>query len=104
MKHDDVYIDQAASELSDFIKGLDKDSFMNNKMARAAAVRQIQIIGEAAKKISNDSKSKYPGVQWKDIAGMRDKVVHDYFGIDYEAVWQTVLIEVPALVALLAKK
>jgi len=107
MKHDDVYINhilEAASELSDFIKGMDKNSFMNNKMARAAAVRQIQIVGEATKKLSDEAKAKYPGVQWKDIAGMRDKVVHDYFGIDYEAVWQTATIEIPALIKVLKEK
>ncbi len=66
MRHDDVYINhilEAASELSDFIKGMDKNSFLNNKMVRAAAVRPIQIIGEATKKISDEAKSKYPGVQ-----------------------------------------
>lgn len=107
MKHDDVYINhilEAASELSDFIKGLNKNSFMNNKMARAAAVRQIQIVGEATKKLSDETKSKFPDVRWKDIAGMRDKVVHDYFGVDYEAVWQTATVDIPALIKILQKK
>lgn len=104
MKHDDVYINhilEAASEINDFINGLDRNSFINNKMARAATIRQIQIIGEAAKKISDVTKSKYPNVPWKDIAGMRDKVVHDYFGVDYEAVWQTATVDIPALVKVL---
>jgi uncharacterized protein with HEPN domain len=104
MKHNEVYINhilEAASEINDYIKGLDKNSFINNKLVRAATVRQIQIIGEATKKLSETTKSKYPNVPWKDIAGMRDKIVHDYFGIDYEAVWQTVTIDIPALIKIL---
>jgi uncharacterized protein with HEPN domain len=107
MKHEDVYIKhilEASTELADFVKGMDKNGFMSNKMARAAAVRQIQIIGEASKKLSDAEKSKYPEVQWKDMAGMRDKVVHDYFGVDYEAVWHTATIDIPSLVKILTGK
>jgi uncharacterized protein with HEPN domain len=107
MKHDDVYINhifEAAGELSEFVKGLNKESFLVNKMARAAAVRQIQIVGDAAKLISDATKSKYASIPWKDISGMRNKIVHDYFGVDYESVWTTATIDVPDLVKKLREK
>jgi uncharacterized protein with HEPN domain len=101
MKHDDVYIKhifEAAGELSEFVKGMNKKGFLDNKMARAAAVRQIQIIGDATKLISDATKSQFKDIPWKDITGMRDKIVHDYFGVDYESVWTTATVDVPELV------
>jgi uncharacterized protein with HEPN domain len=107
MKHDDVYIShilEASQELSEFIKGIDKNNFLTNKVIRAATVRQIQIVGEAAKKLSDETKNAYPDIPWKDIAGMRDKLVHDYFGVDYDAVWDTVMTDIPSLVKKLREK
>jgi uncharacterized protein with HEPN domain len=107
VKHDDVYIShilEASQELSEFIKGIDKKNFLASKVIRAATVRQIQIVGEAAKKLSDKTKNEYPGIPWKDIAGMRDKLVHDYFGVDYDAVWDTITIDIPSLVKKLHEK
>ena len=58
-------------------------------MLRDAVVRQLEIIGEATKRISPALRSKYPDIPWQDIAGMRDKLIHDYFGVDFETVWVT---------------
>jgi len=62
-----------------------------------AVIRQIEIIGEASKLISNKIKSKSPKTPWKDIAGMRDKLIHGYFGVDLDAVWETVKKDIPPL-------
>jgi uncharacterized protein with HEPN domain len=60
-------------------------------------IRQIQIIGEAAKRVSPAVSSKYSDIPWRDIAGMRDKLVHDYFGVDVEMVWVTATVDLPEL-------
>lgn len=64
---------------------------------KRAFVRSIEIIGEAVKKIPSEFKQKYPRIEWKAMAGMRDKLIHDYFGIDYEIVWDVVTNKIPTL-------
>lgn len=60
-------------------------------------IRQLEIIGEASKKLSKEFKEKYPQIPWRDISGMRDKLIHDYFGIDLDAVWDTISKDIPEL-------
>jgi uncharacterized protein with HEPN domain len=60
-------------------------------------IRQLEIIGEAVKRLTAETRAAYPGVPWKDIAGMRDKLIHDYFVVDAEAVWDTVKKDIPQL-------
>jgi uncharacterized protein with HEPN domain len=76
---------------------VDEDNFMSNEQLQDAVIRQLQIIGEAAKRLTVDTTAKYSEVEWKDIAGMRDKLVHDYFGVDLDAVWDTVVHDLPIL-------
>jgi uncharacterized protein with HEPN domain len=66
-------------------------------MIQDAIIRQIEIIGEASKLISEKIKEKSPSIPWKDIAGMRDKLIHNYFGVDIEAVWKTIKEDIPIL-------
>jgi uncharacterized protein with HEPN domain len=60
-------------------------------------VRSIEIIGEAVKKLPDEVRDNYPDFEWKSMAGMRDKLIHDYFGVDYDIVWDVVTNKIPAL-------
>lgn len=73
------------------------DSFLVNDLLKRAVVRSLEIIGEASKKIHPDFKSNYPEVDWRALAGTRDKLIHDYFGVDYELVWDIIVNNLPDL-------
>ena len=78
-------------------KDLTFEEFINNPTLTRAFSRSLEIIGEAVKKIPEELKIKYPEIEWKDIAGMKDKLVHEYFGIDYELVWDVIKNEIDEL-------
>jgi uncharacterized protein with HEPN domain len=76
---------------------MDEDSFSTDETIKRAFVRSIEIIGEASKKISEDFKTKNNRIDWRSMAKMRDKLIHGYFGIDYEIVWDVIISEIPKL-------
>ncbi len=68
----------------------DYESFVRDETLKRAFVRSIEIIGEASKKLSEDIKTMQPDVNWRKVSGMRDRLIHDYFGVDYTIVWDVV--------------
>jgi len=77
--------------------GLSKEQFLVDETLKRAFVRSIEIIGEATKQIPEDIRKKYPHTQWRAMAGMRDRLIHGYFGIDYDIVWDVVINKIPEL-------
>jgi len=73
------------------------EEFSNDELVVDGVVRNFEIIGEASKNIPSKVKSHYPDIPWKEMAGMRDKMIHEYFGVDLEIVWKTVKIRLPQL-------
>ncbi len=78
-------------------KGLSKDDFLDDETLKRAVVRSLEIIGEATKKIPADFKVKWSSIQWKNMAGMRDRLIHDYIGVNYSIVWDVFNNKIPEL-------
>ncbi|HSJ23172.1 MAG TPA: DUF86 domain-containing protein [Longimicrobiales bacterium] len=91
------HIRDAIDRISSYVQGVSEAEFMSAPLIQDAVIRQIQIVGEAAKKLSSTYIDKSPSIPWKDIAGMRDKLVHDYMGVDLAAVWDTATRDIPNL-------
>lgn len=87
----------AIKEIEEFVGNMDFDKFYNDNKTRSAVVLKIEIIGEAAKNIPKEIRSKYKEIPWKDMAGMRDKISHFYFGIDYKIVWKVIKERLPEI-------
>jgi len=93
MKRNDVYLRHILDELKFLIdksEDLKFDEFMENEILQRAFTRSLEIIGEAVKNISPDFKEKHDDIEWKKIAGLRDKVIHYYFNVNWEIVWDVI--------------
>lgn len=95
-------IDTANKALS-FVEGVSREDFDNNELLRLSLTHLLQIIGEAARRVSPDFRENYPTIPWQPVVGMRSKVVHDYLNVDEDIVWNTVKNDLPFLVKELEK-
>lgn len=74
-----------------------KDNFIDDEILSRAVIRSLEIIGEATKRLDDEFKKQYPHIEWKKMAGTRDKLIHDYFGVDYDIVWDIIENKLPNL-------
>lgn len=91
------HIVDECSYLLSVSKDLSKDEFLDDETLKRAVVRSLEIIGEATKKIPADFKVQWNSIQWKNMAGMRDRLIHDYIGVNYSIVWDVLKNKIPEL-------
>ena len=89
---------EAIVRIETYTKDLSYEQFLEDKKTQDAVVRNLEILGEAAKNISEKLKKKHPQVKWKDLAGLRDKLIHHYFGVNFDTVWNIVQQELPRII------
>jgi len=89
---------QAAQQAFDFVEGMDYETFSRDRKTAYAVVRALEILGEATKRIPPEIRNRYPNVPWRSMAGIRDKLIHDYLNVNLEVVWKTVQEDLPPLV------
>ena len=91
------HILDSIQRIEDYTLDTDYDEFMESSLIQAATIREIEIIGEATKNLETSFKAKHRAIPWKKMSGMRDKLIHEYFGVDLDAVWDTIKIDIPPL-------
>lgn len=84
-------------KIEGYTKEHTEETFLNNSLVQDAVIRNFEIIGEATKKLDSDFRNKHPEIEWKKIAGLRDKLIHDYIGVDLWAIWAVVEKILPIL-------
>ena len=91
------HILESIKNIEDFMRNVEKSKFLKDKEKQSAVVRQIEIIGEAVRNLPTSFIKKYSNISWKEIVGTRDKIIHHYFGVDLDIVWDIVKKNLPAL-------
>lgn len=100
MRSDKLYLSdilEAIKNIQAYIKGLSYAKVSKQRMIIDAVIRNLEIIGEAAKHISKDTKSKHPEIEWKKIAALRNILIHEYFGVDLDVLWDIIQNKLPDL-------
>ena len=99
-RDDSIYLRHildSIAKIEVYLQGVDEAIFNQNTLIQDAVIRQIEVIGEATRRLSSELRDKHRHVPWQDIAGMRDKLIHDYFGVDIDKVWLTAQDDLPVL-------
>ena len=100
MKHNQVFLKHILDEINFLTKeteGIKFEQFIKNEILKRACSRSLEIIGEAVKNLSLDFKKQYKEIEWKKIAGLRDKMIHGYFGVNWDIVWDVIKNQIPKL-------
>ncbi len=105
MKSDRVYCEQildSVEKIRRFVDDIDKDAFLKDQKTQSAVIMQLALIGELAKRVSDETKSSV-NIPWKEIAGFRDRAIHDYYQIDLQIAWDTISLDLAPLAVALKK-
>jgi len=89
------HIFDAILEIENYTKNKSYDDFFSNSMLQSACVRQLEIIGEAASKVTDEIKTKLANIEWQEITGLRNILIHEYFGVDLDIIWEIIQIDIP---------
>jgi uncharacterized protein with HEPN domain len=95
-------IQEAIRRIGDYTSGMTYEAFLADTKTQDAVIRNLEIIGEAAKNLSEELRVERADIPWKGMTGIRDKLIHHYFGVNLDIVWQVVTSELPPVIALLA--
>lgn len=101
MRRDEVYLLDmliAARKALKFVEGIDKREFEDNEVIQNAVMRPLEIIGEAAARISSKFRKGHPDIPWRDMVGLRNRLIHEYFRVDYDSVWDAIQNDLPNLI------
>ena len=98
-----IHIVTSVEAIETYINGLTKDQFVDSQQTQDAIIRRVEIIGEAVKNLPNDFRKQHPDVSWKQATGMRDMMIHEYFGVDLNIVWKTINKDLPPFKEQVAK-
>jgi len=91
-------IQDALNRIAEYIQGMSWEGYLHDHKTQDAVVRNLEVIGEATKALSDQLRDRYPDIPWRDMMGARDRLIHHYFGINQEIVWQIVQFDLPGLV------
>ena len=100
MKNDSFYIEhilKSIYKIEDYISNVNFEKFQEKSIIHDAVIRQLEISGEATKNLSEDFTKKHNNIPWRFMAGMRDKLIHQYFGVDFDLIWKTLETDIPVL-------
>ena len=90
---DDIYL--SMKRILEYVEGMDSKSFKRNYMVVDAVVRNFEVIGEATKNVPSEVKEKFPEIPWRKMYGLRNLISHEYFGVDYEMIWEIISTDLP---------
>lgn len=88
---------ESCSDIGDFVASMTYEEFTKDKKTINAVIRSLEVVGEATKKLPIELRLEYKNIPWKQMAGMRDKLIHEYFGVDKEMVWQVCIKNIPKI-------
>jgi len=101
IKDDRIYLDhilESFAKVVQYLEDVSYEAYLIDEEKQDAIIRKIEVAGEATKRLSNSFREKHPDIPWRAIAGMRDKLIHDYFDVDLETVWETGVNDIPRLI------
>ncbi len=104
MRRDETYLLDiliAANKALKFVEGIDRNKFEENEIVQNAVMRPLEIIGEAAGRISKEFRKAHPEIPWREMVGLRNRLIHEYFRIDFGAVWGTIHKDLPKLIEII---